>query len=123
MGAMRVQLSLELLVYIAMAAASLVASLSLFLPYYSGLQAKAYAAWFQGFVASVNYAIGYSASAFAVQVPQGLCNSTVSGGRIKSAYGTFQLYGNVVFSPGLCNDTGKTVILHVARIPGGYTVG
>ncbi len=120
---MRPQMTVEFLTYIAVSAASLALSLSLFLPYYSAMTNGEGAAQFRDFVAAIDYAMGYSSYSFTAKVPYGLCNSTLSGYGIATRYGTFPLYGNVSFSSLLCSEEGSTVRITVQRSAGGYLVG
>lgn len=120
---MRSQESVEFLVYIAVAAASLAVSLSLFVPYYSGMRRQSEASGFGDFVASLNYATGYSRYAFTARVPEGICNATLSNGSISGPYGSFQLYGNVTFSPAVCGEGGSVALVTVERTGQGYVVG
>ncbi len=106
-------MSMEMLAYIAVAAASLALSLSMFGKYYHSLEYGNDAAQFAAFVGQINSAMGYYSSSFTALVPKSFCNSTIHGSTV--AYGnlTFRADAAIEVDKGLCSSAGKLVQLHM----------
>lgn len=120
---MMAQISLEFMTYLAVSAASLVVSLSLVLPYLSGMGESATSMELSDFVAGINSAMAYSSSSFMAMIPKGLCNSTIGGGTIANRYGSFVVNGDVVLGARLCGREGTLSMVYVERNPNGsFTV-
>lgn len=120
---MKTQTSLEFTVYLAVSVVSLVLSLSFFMPYYLKIEKANDASQYAVFIASVNSAMDYYSSSFLTMIPNGLCNSTISGGIISGPYGQFRLNGDLRVSNSLCIDSGKSEMLSMVRQPdGGFLV-
>jgi len=79
---MRLQLSLELLVYIALASVSMLASVSIYATYSKALLSGVARYEMYEFVELVNSEAlsGSREASFSVFVPEGMCNSSLSGG-------------------------------------------
>lgn len=103
----RLQVSLELLVYIALSAASLALSLSLFYAYYGRIVNEGISMQFAAFASQINGNVGYAYSSFAALVPAHLCNASISNASIVYDGQRFSLLADVEISRSLCSSEGR----------------
>lgn len=107
------------MLYLAVSIASLAVSLSIFLPYYSGLAEVGSALQFKDFVSMMNNAMVYYSSTFLATVPRGICNSTIGNGTMTIGQESLQIGGSISMGSALCANQGNTVMVSVDRQPDG----
>lgn len=105
---MKAQMSLEMLAYLAIAGISLVLSLAYLSNYYvrEGQSVAGYE--YSDFVEAINIALMNGASAINIFVPEGLCNSTISGTSLITGNGRFEFVEPVRLSQRLKCLSGST---------------
>lgn len=104
---MKVQMSLEVLVYVSLAGVSIVYSLSLVSGYYSKGVGVAASYEYSNFAEAINLALMNGASAVSLYVPVGLCNSTATADSMDTKYGTLYFAEPVVISKSVLCSRGS----------------
>lgn len=110
---LKAQMSLELMLYIALAGLSMVGALAILRS--GGAAASSYGNRYKAyeFAESVNYA-AESGSGKPVQVslPAGMCNSTMQGSALSTQYGTFYLVpGIYINTSALCPAGAASIVV------------
>ncbi len=101
----RAQLSLELMLYVALAGLSLAFALGIFSREVSAVGKGVGAFEMSQFVGALNdKLLSGSAGGFSVFLPPGVCNSTLSNASLLSAQGVFYLVRPVEAGNALCPD-------------------
>ncbi len=103
---MRAQLSLELMLYVALAGLSFAFALGVTERSYAGIGASTGSFGLSQFIDVINGAL-LSSGAFSgnVYLPQGLCEATANNNSISTRYGSFYIVDKVSFAPGtMCPD-------------------
>ena len=94
---MRAQLSFEFLVYLSLAGLSLLFSVSILNANSHFLYNKVGYYWASEMAYKINDAIlSGSYSNFTTFLPQGMCNSSITGGALDTEYGNFSIAGKVL---------------------------
>ncbi|MEM0143030.1 MAG: hypothetical protein QXD11_01200 [Candidatus Micrarchaeaceae archaeon] len=104
---MRLQLSIEFLIYTAISAASLIVSIFFFSNFYAKIIQSNSKAELETFVSGINEALQAGINKVSLYVPKSLCSANISDGIIKSKYGEFEVLGNISISSNLCNNSGR----------------
>jgi len=117
---MRLQLSLELLVYIALASVSMLASVSIYATYSKALLSGVARYEMYEFVELVNSEAlsGSREASFSVFVPEGMCNSSLSGGELQTKYGVFYFIENISIDSKLLCPGGATEYVKILNNEG-----
>ncbi len=111
----RAQLSIEFMVYAALATASLVVSLRLFTLGTAAQGSVAGKAYAEELVAAINSNMGYSSSTFSAYVPSAICIATVGNGSISIGGESIALVSNLVIQSSVCSGSGKVERLLIYR--------
>lgn len=102
---MRLQLSVEWLIYIGVAALALLSSISMLAAKSSFVEWHIASYAFSEFSFIINNHISGANTSFTAYVPVGACNSTFTGHGIKNGYGTFDFVAEIrVAGNALCPD-------------------
>ncbi|HUY70394.1 MAG TPA: hypothetical protein VMV00_02395 [Candidatus Baltobacteraceae bacterium] len=116
----RAQLSVEFMVYAALATASLVVSLKLFsmgTAVQGGVAGSAYA---EELAAAIDSNMGYTSSIFSAYVPASICNATLGNGTIGIAGETIALVSNLTIEgSSVCMNSGRVERLLLYRVSNG----
>lgn len=120
---MRVQVSLEFMLYLAVSVASLVLSLSLFAPYYLQAGESGSAMGLRDFAAELNNAMQYYSASFVAYVPAQVCSLNTSGMRLSGPSGSFPLDGSVAVSNAICGTSGLEALTMHRLSNGTFVVG
>lgn len=101
---MRSQISLELLIYMALAGASLAASMPWVAKELSNANQQRSAYETLQFVESINLAIMQGSAQLGVFVPEGLCSASVNGTELETRSGNFFFLEPVTATNAFCPD-------------------
>ena len=93
--AMKAQMSLEMLAYVAIAGISILYSLGAVSSYYLRVNQSLGDYGYSSFVESINTAILGNYSSITLNVPEGLCNSEPNGSELDTRYGAFYFVEDV----------------------------
>lgn len=111
---MKAQLSLELELYMALAGMALLFALAEFARYAQGIEIGISAYRISGFVDALNENLLSGNYSFSAYVPQGVCNATVNGSELHTAYGAFSLASEVSLRGGVLCPGGETMELSIS---------
>ncbi len=100
---MRLQLSFELMLYMAMAGISMLISLRLLASYEAYMRSSMGRYAIATFVENTEEAVENGAYSFAEYVPAGLCNATSGPGIIHTQYGAFYLSSGILIKMPICH--------------------
>lgn len=112
----KAQLSLEFMLYTALAAASTVSAISVFLYVQGSQNARTGKAYAEELAALINANMAYENSDFYAVVPAELCNATLSGNEAYTSLGEFRIDGNLTILESACNGQGSMEHLKLARL-------
>ncbi len=116
---MRAQLSLEFLIYVGIAMASMVAMLGLYIRGSAPLASYSTQAEVEGFVAGVNANMAAQHSSFYAYLPKGMCSITASGSFITYMNRTYRFYGNVSLRLGSGCAGSSIALVHTDMLQNG----
>lgn len=116
---MKAQLSLEFLLYIGIAMASMAAMLALYLKGSAQLRQYSTQAELEAFVAGVNANIGIGMGSFYAYLPKGICAVQAINNSLTYMNITYQFYGNVSLQlMGACNS-GRIALVRTSTMQNG----
>ncbi|MDE1810647.1 MAG: hypothetical protein KGH66_01220 [Candidatus Micrarchaeota archaeon] len=111
------QLSIEFMIYVAMATASLVVSLRLFTIGTAAQGVSIGNAYSEELAAAIDANMGYSSSAFSAYVPRSICNATIGDGYIRIGGSLLELDSNLTMADGsVCRNSGGVERLLLYRV-------
>ncbi len=114
---MRLQLSLEFVLYTALAAASAASAISMFVYAKGSIAEREGGVYLEELSALINANMAYSNSTFYAFVPRGLCGAPAGGSNGSGAYsGADSVDGNLTIQPSLCGSGGGIARLRLVRL-------
>ena len=116
---MRAQLSLEFLIYVGIAMASMAAMLGLYIRGSIPLSSYSAQAELESFVAGVNANIAVQHGSFYAYIPKGMCSIPASNGSILYMNRTYWFYGNVSLQLGSICPNGAMALVHTDMLQNG----
>ncbi|MDE1857125.1 MAG: hypothetical protein KGH98_03520 [Candidatus Micrarchaeota archaeon] len=123
-AAAKAQMSFEFMLFTTVSAVGLLYAVNLFAHSRSAMSSQDDAASMAYFIATLNSQMAYQSSVFSAYVPIGLCNSSVSGYSISTAYGDFTLNWPLYVPVGICQYSGSERELSMNRdLNGTYILG
>ena len=119
---MKAQLSLEFLLYTALAAVSTLSAISLYLYVRGSQEVHTSRTYSEELVALINANMAYDKSTFYAVVPVELCNATLNGSEVSTDMGTFYMAGNLTIQKSACSGKGSMEHLSLERLFNGTYV-
>ncbi len=116
---MRSQLSLEFLLYIGIAMASMAAMLALYLKGSAQLRQYSAQAELEAFVTDVNANMGMDTGSFYAYLPKGICAAQAINNSITYMNVSYQFYGNVSLQLGGACNSGRIVLVRTSVMRNG----
>lgn len=116
---MRAQLSLEFMLYTALAAASTVSAIASFL-YVQRIQVSSTnRTYVEELAALINANMAYESSDFYAVMPSSICNGTFHGDVMRVTFETLRIDGNLTIGTSACSAPGGIEHLKLTRLSNG----
>lgn len=116
---MKLQLSMEFVLYVALVSASTASALSLFVYARGSLAGRTSSVYSEELAALINANMAYADGTFSAFVPADFCESVASGNQVRSSEGVFLLDGNITVAESACVVQGSLARLELSRLLNG----
>ncbi len=120
---MKLQISFELLLYMAIAGIALLFGVVMLASKWSDINGSVDSLSVYYFINSLNEELTSGASSFSLYVPKGACNSTISGNKVQTIYGTYYLTSGIDMPQGLLCPDGQSANFTVSYASGSWVIG